>query len=185
MPGDREDAIGMADTDAVHIKPEKETAKTSKAPPKKKGWSKMRKVTVVVFIIFLVIIIPVAATLQMPAVNVTGAEIHSTGSGLQKTYTLYATVQVDNPNLVSVTVTHISGSFYVNGVYGGDFTRTDSVTIVAQGTTDFNVQVLLKSAVPIHVSQDNPVRVKGTVTIQGSLTSSDVPFDETKNVHVP
>jgi LEA14-like dessication related protein len=182
MPGDREDAIGLADTDAVNIKNVKGK---SQAPPKKKGWSTMRKVVVIVFIIFLLVVIPVAATMQMPAVDVVGTEIHSTGSGLSKTYTLYATVQVQNPNAVSVTVTHISGKFYVNNVYGGDFSRTDSVTIVAQGTTDFNVQVTIQSTVPIHLSQDNPVRVKGTVTIQGSITNWDVPFDETRSVHVP
>ncbi len=183
MPGDKEDAIGMADTDAVNL--QKKAPMRSKAPPKKKGWSTMRKVTVIVFIIFLLIVIPIAATMMMPAVDVVGAEIHTTGSGLQKTYTLYATVRVGNPNLVGVTVTHISGKFYVNGVYGGDFSKTDSVTIVAQGTTDFNVQVTPTNAVPIHVSQDNPVRVLGTVTIQGALTSWDAPFDDTRSVHVP
>jgi LEA14-like dessication related protein len=182
MSGDKEDAIGSADTDAVNLKGGKVK---SQAPPKKKGWSTMRKVVVLGFIIFLVVVIPVAATMQMPAVDVVGAEIHSTGSGLQKTYTLYATVQVGNPNAVSVTVTHISGKFYVNGAYGGDFSRTDSVTIVAQGTTEFNVQVTIQNTVPIHLSQDNPVRVKGTVTIQGALTSWDVPFDDTRDVHVP
>lgn len=185
MSGDHEDPIGMADTDAVNIKNEKETPKSSKAPPKKKGWSTMRKVTVIGFIVFLLIIIPVAATMMIPAVNVTGFDIHSTGSGLSKTYTLYATVQVDNPDLVSVTVSHISGSFYVNGAYAGDFTKTDSVTIASQGTTDFNVQVTLKSAVPVHASADNPVRVKGTATIHGSLTSWNALFDDTKDVHVP
>ena len=129
MGGDDEDAIGMADTDAVNIKVEDEKApKRSKAPHKKMGWSTMRKVTVLVFIIFLLIVIPIAATFQMPAIDVVGAQIRPSGSGVLKTYTIYATVQVGNPNLVGVTVTSISGKFYVNDIYGGDFSRTDSVT---------------------------------------------------------
>ena len=182
MPGDREDAIGMADEDAVNIMVEEERSpKRTKAPHKKKGWSTMRKVTVVVFMIFILIVIPIGATFQIPAVDVIGAEIRSSGSGIQKTYTLYATVQVGNPNLVGVTVTSITGQFYVNDAYGGDFQKTDSVTIVAQGSTVFDVQVILKSAVPIHVS--NTVRVKGTVSIQGAMTSWDVPFDDTRSVN--
>jgi LEA14-like dessication related protein len=183
MSGDREDAIGLADTDAINIK--KSVPKRSGAPPKKKGWSTMRKVTVISFIIFLLIVIPIGATLQMPAVDVVGAKIQVTGSGLQKTYTFDAIIRVANPNMVSATVTHITGKFYINDVYGGDFEKTDAVTIVAQGTTDFPVDVKILNVVPIHLNADNAVRVKGTVTIQGTMTSWEVPFDETRNVHVP
>ena len=187
MTGDDEDPIGMADTDAVHIKVEEEekSKKSTKAPPKKKPWSKMRKVTVIVFVLFLIIVIPIAATLQMPSVNVVGVEIQVSGAGLQKTYTLNAIVQVDNPNIVGVTVTHISGDFYINGDLGGNFVKTDSVTIIALGNTQFPIEVKITNVVPIHLNADNAVRVKGTVTVQGAASTNDIPFDVTQIVHVP
>ena len=187
MPGDREDQIGMADTDAVHIKVEEEERpkKGTKAPPKKKGWSRMRKVTVILFVLFLIIVIPIAATLQVPTVNVVGVQIQVSGTGILKTYTWDAIVQVNNPNIVGVTVTHISGDFYINGVLGGNFLKTDSVTIVALGNTQFPIEVKITNIAPIHLNADNAVRVKGTVTVQGAASTYDIPFDETQNVQVP
>jgi LEA14-like dessication related protein len=135
-----------------------------------------------VIVIIVIIVVPIAATFQTPTVNVVGGRITSQGSGLQKTYKTYATVEVVNPDLVGVTVLRISGSFYVNDVYGGDFSKEDQVTIAAVGTTTFDVEVQLKSAVPIHAQ--NVVEVRGTVTVQGPITW-DVPFDETRDVTYP
>jgi LEA14-like dessication related protein len=189
MTGEDEDPINVADENAIrrnvaHEKDETASSKKSgqRRKPKKKGRPRKLWILLAVIVIIVIIVVPIAATFQMPTVNVIGASIKSQGSGLQKTYTSYATVEVVNPNMVGVTVMRISGSFYVNDVYGGDFLRTDQVSIVAAGTTDFDVQVLLKSAVPIHTH--NTVEVKGTVTVQGSITW-DVPFDETKDVSFP
>lgn len=180
MTGDDEDAINIADEDAVHIKvSDEEEAPSKKSRPKKKGKPRRLWILLLVIVIIVIIVIPIAATFQMPQVNVVGASIRSQGSGLQKTYKTYATVEVVNPNMVGVTVLRLSGSFYVNDAYGGDFSRTDQVSIAAAGTTQFDVEVQLKSAVPIH--SQNTVRVVGTVTVQGPITW-DVPFDETRDV---
>lgn len=189
MTGEDEDPINVADENAIRKNVAHETEETASLKkgghgrrPGKKGKPRKLWILLAVIVIIVIIVVPIAATFQTPTVNVVGGRITSQGSGLQKTYTSYATVEVVNPDLVSVTVLRISGSFYVNDVYGGDFLRTDPVTIVAAGTTDFPVQVLLKSAVPIHTH--NTVEVKGTVTVQGSITW-DVPFDETKDVSFP
>jgi len=186
MTGDDEDAINIADEDAVHITVAEEATekKPEKRPVKKK---KPRKLWILLALIaiILIIVVPIAATFQMPAVNVIGAQIRSSGSGLQKTYKLYATIQVDNPNIVGCTVQSITGSYYVNGGYGGDFQRTDPVTIAAGSSTTFDIEVIPKSAVPVHPGQSNAVEVKGTVNIQGAFTTWSVPFDESQEVQVP
>jgi len=181
MTGDDEDAINIADEDAVHIKVSDE-APPKKGKSRKKGKPRRLWLLLVIIVIIIIIVVPIAATFQMPTVNVVGARITSSGTGLQKTYKTYATVEVANPNMIGVTVLVISGSFYVNGVYGGDFSRTDQVSIAATGTTQFDVEVQLKSTVPIH--SQNTVQVVGTVTVQGP-TTWDVPFDETRDVPFP
>jgi LEA14-like dessication related protein len=183
MTGDDEDAINIADEDAVHITvAEEETEKKSKTPQKK--MKKPRKLWILLALIFIVIIIvvPIAATFQMPTVNVVGAEIRASGTGLQKTYKLYATVEVYNPNMVGCTIERISGTYYVNGANGGKFDEPNQVSIAAASTTTLNIQVIPTSPVPIHTT--NTVEVKGTVTIQGAFTTWDVPFDETRDVPI-
>jgi LEA14-like dessication related protein len=182
MTGDDEDAINTADEDAIHITVAEEA--TEKKPAKRPVKKKPRRLWLLlaIIVIIIIIIVPIAATFQMPTVNVVGAEIRASGTGLQKTYKLYATVEVYNPNMVGCTIERISGTYYVNGANGGKFDEPNQVSIAAASTTTLDIQVIPTSPVPIHTT--NTVEVKGTVTIQGAFTTWDVPFDETRDVPI-
>ena len=152
--------------------------------PRKRS-SKLKLVLIVLILVIILAVAMIASTLREPVVNVVGLQIKYSGTGLQRTYRTFATVEVQNPNAVGVTVTNIKGSFYVNGEYGGDFDRTESVDIAANGVTTFDVEVAVKGTVPVQWNANNDVEVIGTIVVHGAVTDWTIPFDETRTVHVP
>jgi LEA14-like dessication related protein len=142
-----------------------------------------KKAVAVVFVIIM-IAIPLMMTIREPDATVWGFRIISSGTGLHKSFQLIADVQVYNPNIVSVTVLRVSGSFYVNSEYGGDFLREDPVEIKADDYTHMDIQVMLKSSVPVSITGTNQIEAKGTATIKGLFGSWDIPFNEETTVSV-